>query len=193
VNIASGFGAVILGVRVALLGLGSLVALACVLDWAMRTRRISPFSRTARFLRARIDPMMTPVERIVLRSGGVPSSAPLWTIVAFALFGILLLTVLDLLGGVLMQIAYGASTPRAIPVLLASWAFSIVRLALLVRVISSWLPISPRSVWIRWSYVLTEWMVGPLRRIIPTLGPIDVTPIVAWLLLSLLQSILGIP
>jgi uncharacterized protein YggT (Ycf19 family) len=36
-------------------------------------------------------------------------------------------------------------------------------------------------------------MVAPLRRLIPSLGSIDITPIIAWLLLSLLQSILGIP
>jgi YggT family protein len=188
----SGFGAVVGGVKVALLGLGALVALLCALDWAVRMRRINPFSRTARFIRARVDPFMTPIERIVVRSGGVPSSAPLWAIVGFALFGILVVTALGLIGGVLAQAVTGAQTPKAIPFIALSWAFSLLRLALLVRVISSWLPISPFSRWVRWSYVLTEWMVAPLRRFIPTIGPIDITPIVAWLLLSLLQSILGI-
>jgi uncharacterized protein YggT (Ycf19 family) len=36
-------------------------------------------------------------------------------------------------------------------------------------------------------------MLAPLRRIIPTFGPIDVSPIVAFLLLALLQRALGIP
>ncbi len=191
-NFATGFGAIVQGVKTALLALGGLVGLACVLDWAVRARRISPFSRTARFVRARIDPMMAPVERVILRTGGSPSSAPLWTIVGYAVFGILLVTLLQLLGGILAQVAYGVRTPGAIPFLLLSWAFTLLRLALLFRVISSWLPVSPYSRWIRWSYVLTEWMLAPLRRLIPTLGPIDVTPIVAWLLLSLLQSALGL-
>jgi YggT family protein len=189
----SGFGTIVLGVKSALLALGGLVALACVLDWAVRTRRINPFSRTARFIRARVDPLMAPIERVIVRAGGVPTSAPLWAIVGYAMFGILLVTLLQLLGGVLAQAAYSVRTPAAIPILLASWAFSLLRLALLVRVISSWLPISPYSGWIRWSYVLTEWMVAPLRRLIPNLGPVDITPIVAWLLLSLLQSVLGVP
>lgn len=187
------FGAVLVGVKTALLAGGGLVAVACALDWAVRTRRISPFSRTARFVRVRIDPLMAPVERIVLRTGGVPSSAPLWMIVGYAVFGILLVSALQLVGGLLIQAAYGLRSPAAIPLLLASWAFALLRVALLVRVISSWLPISPYSAWIRWSYVLTEWMVAPLRRLIPNLGPIDITPIVAWLLLSLLQSLLGVP
>jgi len=190
---ASGFGAVVAGVKTALLALGALVALVCLLDWAVRTRRISPFSRVARFVRARVDPLMAPVERILLRTGGLPSAAPLWMIVGFAIFGILLVTVLNLLGGLVAQVAFGVQRPAAIPLLLLSWGFTLLRVALLVRVISSWLPVSPYSWWVRWSYVLTEWMVAPLRRIIPSLGPIDITPIVAWLLLSLLQSILGVP
>ena len=181
------------GVKTALLAVGGLVVVVCALDWAVRTRRISPFSRTARFIRARIDPMMAPVERIVLRTGGVPSAAPLWMVVGYAVFGILLISVLQLVGGLVIQGSYGLSSPATIPLLLASWAFSLLRVALLVRVISSWLPISPHSGWIRWSYALTEWMVAPLRRLIPSLGPIDITPIVAWLLLSLLQSLLGVP
>jgi uncharacterized protein YggT (Ycf19 family) len=36
-------------------------------------------------------------------------------------------------------------------------------------------------------------MVAPLRRFIPPLGRIDITPIVAWLLLSLAQSLLNVP
>jgi YggT family protein len=136
---------------------------------------------------------MTPVERVIVRAGGVPTAAPLWMIVGYALLGILLVSALNLLGGLIAQVAYVAGSPRALPILLASWAFSLVRVALLVRVISSWLPISPHSGWVRWSYILTEWMVAPLRRLIPSLGPIDITPIIAWLLLSLLQSILGIP
>jgi YggT family protein len=67
-----------------------------------------------------------------------------------------------------------------------------LRIALIVRVISTWFQISPYSKWIRWSYVLTEWFLAPLRRIVPTLGPVDITPIVAFLLLSLIQGALGL-
>jgi YggT family protein len=62
-----------------------------------------------------------------------------------------------------------------------------------VRVISSWFRISPWSRWIRWSYVLTEWLLAPLRRVIPPFGMIDITPIVAYILLRVVQSFLRIP
>jgi YggT family protein len=107
--------------------------------------------------------------------------------------GILLISLLQFFGGILTQIVFAINDPSGIPKLLLSWAFDIMRLALLVRVLSSWLPISPYSKWIRWSYVLTEWMLAPMRRIIPRIGMIDITPIVAWFLLNLLQRALEIP
>lgn len=192
-NVLSTYAAFVAGVRVVLLYLAIALAIVCAVDWAVRTRRISPFSRVARFFRARIDPLMTPVERVILRAGGTPTSAAWWTLVGLILFGILIITLLQFLGGILTQVVMGISEPRSIPLLLVSWAFSLLRLALLVRVISSWLPISPYSRWIRWSYVLTEWMIAPLRRIIPLIGMIDITPIVAWFLLNIVQSALGIP
>jgi YggT family protein len=76
--------------------------------------------------------------------------------------------------------------------MLLSWTFSLVRIAQILRVESTWLQVSPYSIWIRWSYVLTVWMLAPLRRIIPMFGPVDVTPIVAFLLLSLIQGAIGV-
>lgn len=180
-------------VKIVLLGVGGLLALVCVVDWVVRTRRISPFSGVARFFRTRVDPLMTPVERVIVRSGGVPSTAPWWSLVALALFGILLISLLQFAEGILSQVMFAYYAPSTIPMRLASWGFGILKLALLVRVISSWLPVSPHSRWIRWSYVLTNWMIAPLQRVIPRIGMIDVTPIVAWILLNIIQGVFSIP
>jgi YggT family protein len=168
-------------------------AAVCAFDWAVRTRRISPFNRVARFFRGRIEPMMQPVERVIVRSGGVPTSAPWWALAAVVVGGILLISLLQLAGGVLSQIVFGLAEPGRLPKLVLSWVFSILKFALLVRVLSSWLPISPRSKWVWWSYVLTEWLIAPLRRVVPTIGMFDVTPIVAWILLNIAQYAFGIP
>ena len=180
-------------VRTGLLYVGAAVVVIAGLDWAVRSRRISPFSRTARLFRARIDPLMLPIERLIVRAGGVPTSAPWWSLVAVALIGILLITLLEFVGSVLSQVAFGMHDARSTGLLLAGWGFSILRLALIVRVLSSWLPVTKFSKWIRWSFVLTQWMIAPLQRIVPLIGMIDITPIIAWFLLNLLQSALGIP
>jgi len=180
-------------IKTVLLYGAGVVAVICAFDWAVRTRRISPFSRTARIVRGRVDPLVAPIERIVVRAGGVPAAAPWWALAAVVVGGIALISVLNLLGDVLYQVVVIGQEPRQAPVILLSWGFSILRLALLVRVLSSWLPVSPYSKWIRWSYVLTDWMIVPLRRLIPSIGMIDITPIVAWFGLSLIQRLLGIP
>jgi len=179
-------------VRSVLLYLALAAAAICAFDWVVRTRRISPFNRTARFFRGRVEPLMQPVERVIVRAGGVPSTAPWWTLAAVVVGGILLVSVLQLVGGLLTQFVFGLAEPASLPKLVLSWAFSLVKFALLVRVLSSWLPVSPHSKWIRWSYVLTEWMIGPLRRIVPMVGMFDITPIIAWILLSIAQSVFGL-
>ena len=187
------YAEIVSATRTILLYLAILVAAICAFDWAVRTRRISPFNRVARFFRGRIEPMMQPVERVVVRSGGLPASAPWWALAAVIVGGILLISLMQLIGSILAQALLGLNEPSRIPMILASWAFSLLRLALLVRVLASWLPISPYSKWIRWAFVLTEWMLAPLRRIIPLVGMLDLTPLIAWFLLNLLQSALGIP
>jgi YggT family protein len=184
---------VVAGIRVGLFYAGILVAVICLFDWAVRTRRINPFNRVARFFRGSVDPLMLPVERVILRAGGAPASAPWWALVAFAVFGIALITVLEFLGDIFYQVAVVSGQPSQAPMLLLSWAFALLKVALMVRVLSSWFPISPHSKWIRWSYLLTDWLIKPLRRVIPLLGMIDITPIVAWFLIGLIQKFLGIP
>lgn len=192
-SMLASYGAFIGVVRTVLLYLAGAAAAICVFDWAVRTRRINPFNRVARFFRGRIEPMMQPVERVVVRAGGLPTSAPWWTLAAVVIGGILLISLLQFAGELLSQVMFGLAEPGMLPKLVASWVFSILKFALLVRVLSSWLPISPRSGWIRWSFVLTEWMIAPLRRVVPTVGMFDITPIVAWILLNIAQYAFRIP
>jgi YggT family protein len=176
--------------RYALFGAAVVVGIVAAVDWAVRTRRLNPFGATARFFRRTIDPLMVPIERRVVRAGGRPASAPLWALGAVVIGGLLLIALLDF---VTRQIAVAAGAvsmgPRGVLVLLVGWTFALLRIALIVRVISSWIRVSPYSPWIRWSYAFTEWMLAPLRRIIPLFGGIDVTPIVAYLVLRVLEGI----
>ena len=186
------YAAFVLVVRQVLFWLAVVVAIIALLDWLVRTRRVQPFGPVARFCRRFVDPLMLPIERRIVRSGGQPSSAPWWSLIAVVVGGLLLIALLDFLGRFFLQLLWGFSSPGRFGLLLVSWTFAILRIALIVRVISAWFQVSPYSRWIRWSYVLTEWMLAPLRRIIPTLGPVDITPIVAFLLLALLQGVLRI-
>ena len=177
--------------RTVLLSIAVVFGAICVLDWAVRTRKISPFNGIARFCRSTVDPFIAPIERKVVRAGGTPAAAPLWALAAVVVGGILLLTVLDVIRfEVVKSIIATSEGPSGIFVLLVGWTFGILKAAIVVRVISSWLPISPHSPWVRWSYLLSEPLLAPLRRIVPGLGGLDLTPIVAYILLDITASLL---
>ena len=177
--------------RVVLLAVAAVVAIAAGLSWAVRTRRLSPFGGAARFVRARIDPLFAPMERRIVRAGGLPTHAPWWTLAAVVVTGIVLLSLLGFVRGQIAGVDLALrSGGRGLWVLLVSWTFGVLQIALFVRVISSWFRMSPYSPWIRWSFVLTEWFLAPLRRVIPSLGMIDITPLVAYFGLQLLEAVL---
>lgn len=179
------------GLRTALFWSAVVLAVVFAIDWLVRTRRISPFNPVARFFRTSVDPLLAPVERRVVRAGGLPTSAPWWALVALVVGGIVLITLLGFLRGWIGGVVYAVSAgPRGVLVLLVSVTFGLLQAALLVRVLSSWFRISPYSAWIRWSYVLTEPILAPLRRVIPPFGMMDVTPIVAYFLLRIFASLL---
>ena len=187
----SGADAVLAILRTVLLSVAVVFGVICVLDWAVRTRKISPFNAVARFCRSTVDPIIAPIERRVVRAGGTPASAALWALVAVVVGGILLLTLLDIIRlEVVRSIIASQEGSAGIFHLLVSWTFTILKAAIVVRVISSWLPISPYSAWVRWSYQLSEPVLQPLRRIVPVLGGLDITPIVAYILLNIVESLL---
>ena len=62
--------------------------------------------------------------------------------------------------------------------------------ASMVRVIASWFGFFRYSRWIRPAYVLTDWLVEPIRRLLPTTGAIDFSPLAALLVLWVLEKLL---
>lgn len=182
----------VLGVlRVVLFALAVLLTIVCAVDWAVRTRRLSPFGPVARFFRSTVDPLIAPIERRVVRAGGLPTSAPWWALAAVVVGGIVLLSLLGFIGAQVFRIGAALTQgPRGIYYVAVSMLAGLLQLALLVRVLSSWVRVSPYSRWIRWSFVLTEPILRPLRRIIPPLGMMDVTPIAAYFLINLLSGFL---
>src|SRR6202171_4675911 len=132
--------AVIQLLRTALLSIAVVFGVICVLDWAVRTRKISPFNAVARFCRSTIDPFIAPIERRVVRAGGNPSSAPLWALAAVVIGGILLLSFLDLIRiEVIRSMVASQNGSAGIFHLLVTWTFSLLQIAMVVRVISYWL------------------------------------------------------
>src|SRR5687767_5731118 len=141
-------------------------------------------------MRRYVDPLLEPVERRVIRAGGLPASAPWWALAGIVIAGIVLLALFDFVGGLIADVMVGVSGgPGGVLRLLVFWTFTFMRIAILVRVIASWLPIGPFSPWVRWSFTLTEPILRPLRRVIPPFRQIDLTPLIAFFGLGILEGL----
>lgn len=167
------------------------VAVVAVTHWAVRSRRISPFGAWPRFVRKISDPIMLPLERRIIRMGGNPQTAPLWLLGLTVVAGLLLISVYRWAVGFLASMSYMAhASPQVWLAMVVSWIFTILIAAIFIRVIASWIGLSYYSRWMRPVMLLTNWLVEPLRRIVPPMGMFDLSPLVAWLILIVARRII---
>ena len=151
---------------------------------------LNPFAWTSRTIRRLSDGLVMPV-RGGLRGFGVdPKFAPLVVILITILLGFFLLqlvsTIATTIVGVMESIQSGAFF-WVIGFILYGF-LSIYSLLVVIRVIFSWAMLSYSNRIMRFLIDVTEPLLGPLRRVVPLLGRIDISPIVALLILWLFQA-----
>jgi uncharacterized protein YggT (Ycf19 family) len=76
--------------------------------------------------------------------------------------------------------------------LLLAQLINLYSIAIIVRIILSWFPVTPGGAMasiFSFIYTITEPVLGPLRRVIPSFGGFDFSPIVAIVGLRLLEGI----
>ncbi len=62
--------------------------------------------------------------------------------------------------------------------------------AIFARAIISWFPIDPQGPIVKALDAVTEPVLGPLRRVVPRIGMVDITPMVAIILIFVLMQVL---
>ncbi|MBO5354771.1 MAG: YggT family protein [Clostridia bacterium] len=72
-----------------------------------------------------------------------------------------------------------------------------LQIAMLIRAILSWLPISDDNIFVRFVTMLTEPIVAPIRALFERMNwfqniPIDISFLVAYILLSVVSTVLGV-
>jgi YggT family protein len=166
-----------------------LAALAAIGSWLVRTRRVSPFGPVGRALRSLTDPVMRPVERGLVRRGGNPVQAGWWLVIGVAIVGVLVLSLVEWLYRSFFTLTGAAQAgPRALVILAIQIAYDVLFFAVLIRVIASWLGVGRYTRWMRPFYWLTDWLIEPIRRVLPPMGMFDFSPLVALLVLWLLKQ-----
>jgi YggT family protein len=68
--------------------------------------------------------------------------------------------------------------------------FTALNLAILARVVISWVRVNPFNPLVRILYQITEPILAPFRRIMPPAAGLDFSPIVAFFVLELLRRLL---
>jgi YggT family protein len=68
--------------------------------------------------------------------------------------------------------------------------FTLLTFAIIARAIFSWLPIDRYNPAVEWLDRITDPLLEPLRRFVPPIGMMDITPIVALLILQVAQALI---
>ena len=150
----------------------------------------NPFGWASRTLRRLTDPFVAPVRGTLRQVGIDPKFAPLVVMLVSILLGYFLV---QLVGTIAMTVS-GVITSLQSGALISVLGFilygliSIYILLVFMRIIFSWGMVSYTNRIMRFLVNTTEPLLGPLRRMIPPLGPVDISPIVAFFILWLFQA-----
>jgi YggT family protein len=151
---------------------------------------LNPFGWMHRNVRRLSDGFVAPVRGALRGFGADPKFAPLVVILLAILLGFftlqLLSTILGTIGGVIFGVQTGAFVSVVGYILYG--LLSLYSLMIFIRIIFSWGMVSYTNRLMRFLVDTTEPLLGPLRRIIPPLGMMDISPIVAFLILWLFQA-----
>lgn len=166
------------------------VILLMVLRLIADAMDLNPFGWTSRTIRRLTDGLVVPV-RGGLRNFGIdPKFAPLVAILLVILIGFFVLqlvgTLFTTIAGVLDSAQRGAIV--AVLGFILYGLISIYILLIIIRIVFSWGMVSYTNRVMRVLVDATEPLLGPLRRMLPPLGWIDISPIVAFLILWLFQA-----
>lgn len=66
----------------------------------------------------------------------------------------------------------------------------VLNVAIFIRIILSWMPISRGNPIVTFIYDITEPILGPIRRVMPSLGGFDLSPMIALILIQVAERVL---
>lgn len=185
-------GAIDLAVRVIAFA-GVLLATAVALTyWAARRGHLQASGRWFRAVHSAGDPLLRPVEHRLVRWGGNPQDASLWLVGIAIVGGLLLITVTRWIIGFGVGLIQLAGAPPSVWVRVAlDWTLGLLMLALIVRVFAPWFGLGRHHRWVRPAFTLTDWLIDPIKRLLPPVGRFDWSPLVAYLVILLARALVG--
>lgn len=180
------------GVMAAAIAAIALIILRSIYNYA----DVNPFRRSAISLKRATDPMILPIRRMLVGFRLEPKVAPFIAVILIILGGFfavqLASSVLNTIAGILYALTSGVpGFPIAIVGYVVYGLLGLYTLAIFVRIIVSWGTVGYGNRWMRFLIRITEPLMGPLRRNIRPVGMFDISPIIAFLILWVLQAIVA--
>jgi YggT family protein len=174
------------GIKIVIVAVIALMIVRMIAD----AMDLNPFAWTSRTVRRLSDGLVMPV-RGGLRGFGIDVKfAPLVVILIAILLGWFVLQLVGTIASMtegIIESARGGAVFRLIGFIIYG-LISIYTLFIIIRIIFSWGMLSYTNRVMRFLVDVTEPLLGPLRRMIPPLGWVDISPLVAILILWLFQQ-----
>lgn len=156
----------------------------------------NPFKWSVRTVGRLTDPVINSVRRMLIGFRIDPRVAPFVAVVLIIVFGYLMFmlaeNILNTVAGILYALSRPwAGAPAAIIGYVIFGFLGLYTLMIFLRILFSYLTTGFGNRWVRFLFRSTEPLLAPLRRMIPAVGMFDVSPIVAFVILYLLQLVVA--
>ena len=180
----------------AVIGLAAAAIALIILRSIYNYADVNPFRWSAISLKRATDPMVLPIRRMLVAFRLEPKVAPFIVIVLIILAGYFVVefasSVLNMIAGILYAVTSGVpGFPMAIVGYLIFGLLGLYTLAIFVRIFLSWGGLGYGNRWMRFLLRITEPLLGPLRRNTKPVGMFDISPIVGFLIVWVLQAMVA--
>lgn len=180
-----------LAARAIALGMVGLAGVVWLTHWGVRRRQIGPFNPWSKTVRSLSDPVLRPIERQLVRRGANPQDATLWLLGLSVGAGLIVVSLVRWIFELIYTgIALTQASPRELAIVAVSAAISLLMMAIFIRYLVTWFGVPPTAPWLRPFRWLTDWLIVPIRRVLPPFGIVDASPIAAYFVLYLLRSLI---
>jgi YggT family protein len=163
--------------------IGSLYLLVVLLRFILQLVRADFYNPLSQFIVRATQPLLKPLRRVIPSFAGLDLSSLVLAI----------LVQLVLMALTLMLMGYGLDNPG----LLLVWSvigvtalfLKVFFFALIISVILSWVAQGSHNPAVELINQICEPLLAPIRRILPSMGGLDLSPIVAFLVLNLIDML----
>ncbi|WP_122745800.1 YggT family protein [Pseudomonas viridiflava] len=163
--------------------LGSLYLMLILLRFVLQLVRANFYNPLSQFIVKATQPLLKPLRRIIPSIFGLDmSSLVLAIIVQMILMALTLLLIIGTTGDPLLLLLWSIISVTAL-------FLKIFFFALIISVILSWVAPGTNNPGAELVNQICEPALAPFRRIVPNLGGLDISPILAFLVLKLLDML----